>query len=89
MLTRIHPIAGMIGFVTILVFWISTVLTELFGSVQAISAVKQAIPWGFAGPRASADNHRGVRIPNGWRFAERWKIRRKMHRMPIIAGNGI
>ena len=29
---RIHALAGFIAFLTILVFWCSTVLSELFGS---------------------------------------------------------
>lgn len=47
MLRRIHPIAGTISFLTILAFWISTVGSELFGSADMITAVKEAIPWGF------------------------------------------
>jgi hypothetical protein len=47
MLTKLHPIAGVIGFVTILTFWLSTVTSELFGSTAAIAAVKETIPWGF------------------------------------------
>ena len=46
MLRRIHPVAGIIAFLTILTFWSSTVVAELFGSVETITFVKQAIPWG-------------------------------------------
>lgn len=88
MLKRIHPIAGIIGFLTILTFWISTVLSELSGSLQAISAVKQAIPWGFLilVPALIITGASGFRMagasPNG-------RILAKKRRMPFIAGNGL
>ena len=47
MLRRLHPIAGVIGFATILTFWLSTVTSELFGSTAVVAAVKETIPWGF------------------------------------------
>ncbi len=88
MLKRIHPIAGMIGFLTILAFWTSTALSELSGSVQAIAAVKQAIPWGFLilVPALIFTGASGFRMagafPNG-------RILAKKRRMPFIAGNGL
>ncbi|MGA2495535.1 MAG: hypothetical protein ABSF67_21810 [Roseiarcus sp.] len=88
MLKRIHPIAGIIGFLTILTFWTSTVLSELSGSLQAISAVKQAIPWGFLilVPALIITGASGFRMagasPNG-------RILAKKRRMPFIAGNGL
>jgi hypothetical protein len=39
MLKRIHPIAGIVGFLTILTFWTSTVASELYGSAEMIAAV--------------------------------------------------
>ena len=47
MITRIHAIAGGIGFLTILVFMSSTILSELFGSPETIASVKRAILWGL------------------------------------------
>ncbi len=47
MIPRIHAAAGVIGFLTILTFWSSTVASELFGSHEAVAAVKQAILWGM------------------------------------------
>jgi len=88
MLKRIHPVAGIIGFLTILTFWTSTVLSELSGSVQAISAVKQAIPWGFLilVPALIIAGASGFRMagasPDG-------RILAKKRRMPFIAGNGL
>jgi CDGSH-type Zn-finger protein len=47
MIPRIHAAAGVIGFLTILTFWSSTVASELFGSHETVAAVKQAILWGM------------------------------------------
>lgn len=47
MKTRIHAIAGVIGFLTIFAFWTSTVLSELFASHQTIAAVKGMILTGM------------------------------------------
>ncbi len=43
----IHPVAGLVALVTIVTFWFSTVLSEMFGSQATVTAVKSAIPWGF------------------------------------------
>lgn len=43
----IHPIAGTIALLTILTFWLSTVLSEAFGSEALITTVKTTVPWGF------------------------------------------
>ena len=40
MLKRVHPIAGLIGFLTISTFWISTIAAEIFGSRNMIIEVK-------------------------------------------------
>ena len=47
MKTRIHAIAGAIGFLTILTFWTSTVYSEVFGTHETIIAVKNAIVLGL------------------------------------------
>ncbi len=47
MVNIIHPVAGGIALLTIVTFWLSTVLGELFGSVNTIIAIKSIIPWGF------------------------------------------
>ena len=88
MLKRVHPIAGLIAFLTILTFWTSTVASELSGSPEMIVAVKRAIPWGFL-----------VLVPalvitgvSGFRMAGASpdpRIARKKRRMPFIAGNGL
>ena len=37
MRTKIHAIAGVVGFLSIATFWISTFFTELLGSPAAIA----------------------------------------------------
>ncbi len=88
MLKRVHPIAGMIGFLAILTFWTSTVLSELSGSAQAISEVKQAIPWGFLllVPALVVAGGSGLRMAGASHDA---RILGKKRRMPFIAANGV
>ena len=86
--TRIHAIAGVIGFLTILTFWLSTLVSEIFGSLADIATVKNAILWGMI-----------VLIPclvitgaTGASLGKRRKDPRvsvKKKRMPPIAGNGL
>jgi hypothetical protein len=47
MIKIIHPVAGAVAILTIATFWLSTALSELFGSTATIVAVKYAVPWGF------------------------------------------
>ena len=47
MKTKIHPIAGVTGFILILAFVLSTVFSELFGSYETIATVKRIIFWGM------------------------------------------
>ena len=88
MLRRIHPIAGVLGFLVILTFWISTVSSELFGSAETIATVKQAIPWGFLilVPALAIAGATGFRMAGG---SSESRIRSKRLRMPFIAGNGL
>ena len=88
MLKVIHPIAGLLALITISVFWISTVLTELIGQVSMIVTVKTAIPWGLTllipalmvtgGSGFSLSKHRSGRL-----------VDVKRQRMTVIAANGI
>ena len=43
MKTKIHAIAGIIGFLTIALFWTSTLYSELFTDYATIAALKAAI----------------------------------------------
>ncbi len=88
MKTRAHAIAGAIGFFTILTFWSSTVISEVFGSYEAIAMVKGAILKGMfilipamaivGASGASLGKGRGEKL-----------VSAKMKRMPIIAANGL
>ncbi len=88
MLRRIHPVAGIIAFLTILTFWSSTVVAELFGSVETITFVKQAIPWGFLMlvPALAITGASGFWLAG---TSSEPTIVRKKRRMPVIAGNGL
>lgn len=84
----IHPIAGVVAMLTIMTFWVSTVLSELFGSQPTIVAVKSAIPWGFLllVPALAATGGSGFALAKGARGG---LIGSKLKRMPFIAANGI
>lgn len=88
MLRRVHPLAGIIGFLTILAFWLSTVTAELFGTAATVTVVKQAIPWGFVilVPALIVTGASGFRLAGASLDP---RIARKKRRMPFIAGNGI
>lgn len=88
MLTKLHPVAGVIGFVMILTFWLSTATSELFGSTAAIATVKETIPWGFLilVPALAIAGASGFRL--GGASSDR-RIVSKRRRMPIIAANGV
>lgn len=84
----LHPIAGCAALVIIALFWSSTVVSELFGTMAQVVTVKTTIPWGFIIliPALAAT---GI---TGMRRAGRRKgglIARKRRRMPFIAANGL
>jgi len=88
MITRIHAAAGVIGFLTILTFWTSTVASELFGSHEAISAVKQAILWGMLVlvPSMAAAGGTGFKLLGSRSDA---LALAKKRRMMVIGPNGV
>lgn len=88
MIKTIHPIAGVTAFLTIAIFWASTVLVELFGSEAAVAQVKTAIPWGLLVlvPAMAAVGGTGFKRAGGRRGGV---IGAKVKRMPIIAANGV
>jgi len=88
MLKAIHPVAGAVALLTIAIFWLSTALSELFGSTAAVTAVKTAIPWGFLllVPTLAAAGGSGFALAQGARDA---LIGAKRRRMPIVAANGV
>ncbi|MEV6365037.1 hypothetical protein [Nocardia asteroides] len=88
MLARIHPVAASVGLLTILTFWTSTVLVELFGSEAAVRAVKLAIPWGLPVLvlALALTGATGLRLAGGW---DDPVVLAKKRRMPVIAANGL
>lgn len=88
MKTKLHAVAGVIAFLTILTFWTSTVASELFGGPAAIAAVKGAILWGLIVlvPALAITGASGMALGRGRRGAA---VAAKRKRMPFIAMNGL
>ncbi|ABD04746.1 conserved hypothetical protein [Rhodopseudomonas palustris HaA2] len=88
MIRTLHPVAGIIAFVTILCFWLSTVVVELGGDQASIAAVKRAILWGLVllVPAIALAGASGFRLGGKSQHPD---IARKRKRMPVIAFNGI
>jgi len=85
----LHPVAGVLALITIATFWLSTALSELFGSQALVTSVKTAIPWGFLLliPALAIAGGSGFVLSK-----ERAGVRlvvSKLKRMRIIAANGI
>ncbi|MCL3883576.1 hypothetical protein [Marivita sp. GX14005] len=88
-MTRIiHPIAGALALLTIVTFWLSTALSELFASQATVVTVKTLIPWGFflLIPALVAAGGSGFSLAKPMRGP---LISDKKKRMPIIAANGL
>ncbi len=88
MIARIHAAAGVVGFLTILGFWTSTVAVELLGDAAAVASVKRAILWGLwvLVPSLAATGGTGFRLSKS--RAGRL-VEAKLHRMMVIAPNGV
>ncbi|MDK3072163.1 hypothetical protein QO034_03490 [Sedimentitalea sp. JM2-8] len=88
MTKRIHPIAGAAALLTILCFWLSTLLTELFAGAPTVATVKTLIPWGFLIliPALMAAGGSGLRLARTMRGP---LVAAKKKRMPVIAANGL
>lgn len=88
MKTKIHAIAGLVGFLCILSFWSSTAISELFGSYDDIAWIKTMVLRGMI-----------ILIPamvivgaTGMSLGAKRKdpfTKAKKKRMPIIALNGL
>lgn len=88
MKTRIHAIAGGIGFLMILLFWTSTVITELFTSHETIAAAKAMILRGMwiLIPAMAIAGASGMAMGKA-RTDDLAMAKKK--RMPLIAANGL
>ena len=88
MKTKIHAIAGMIGFLTIAIFWMSTIYSELFTDQATIAIIKAVILKGMfvLVPAMVIVGASGMSL--GGKRQDRLSLAKKK-RMPIIAVNGI
>jgi hypothetical protein len=88
MKTKIHAFAGALALLTICGFWSATVISELFGDVSAVAAVKSGILKGMLVliPAMAIAGASGSSLGKGWRSQT---VERKKRRMKIIAANGI
>lgn len=88
MKTRIHAIAGVIGFLTIAAFWTSTLITELVGSHEAIATLKSGILWGMIIliPAMAIVGGSGMSLGQG---RTDQGVLTKKKKMPFIAVNGL
>ena len=85
---RVHPIAGGLALLTMLLFWTSTVAVEILGDRNDIVAVKQAIMWGLLVlvPALAATGGTGFLRAGRSRNAH---IAAKKRRMQVVAPIGI
>lgn len=88
MKTRIHALAGGIGFVMIFLFWTSTAISELFARHETIAAVKGLILKGMfiLIPAMAIVGGSGMVMGRRRKDAP---ARAKKKRMPLIALNGL
>ena len=88
MKTKIHAIAGGIGFVMILLFWTSTVTSELFASHETVAAVKALIlkSMFILIPAMAIAGGSGMSMG---RKRKDTLTKAKKTRMPVIALNGL
>ena len=84
----LHPVAGALALAATLMFWLSTVLSELLGGPEAIHFVKLAIPWGLLllVPALAFTGFSGFRLGGRWKHPV---VTAKRRRMPVIALNGL
>ena len=88
MKTKIHAAAGIIGFLTILTFWSSTLYSELFGSPETIAWVKGMILKGMfiLIPAMAIVGASGMALG---KKSFHPLAKKKKKRMPIIGLNGL
>lgn len=88
MKTKVHAVAGGIGFLMILLFWTSTVTSELFASHETVAAVKALILKGMfiLIPAMAIAGGSGMAMGRKRKDA---LTRAKKKRMPLVAANGL
>lgn len=85
---RLHAIAGIVGFLTILTFWTSTVYSEVFGTEDMIRTVKTMILSGMIVLIPAMAVAGGTGMALGKRRKDPHALAKKK-RMPVIAANGL
>ncbi len=88
MKTKIHALAGVIAFLTILTFWVSTAYTELFGTPENIATVKSMVLNGMFVLIPAMIIAGGSGMALGGKRVDA-KAAAKKKRMPFIASNGL
>ena len=88
MKTKVHAIAGIVGFLCIVTFWSSTAISELFGSYDDITEIKNMVLRGMfiLIPAMAIVGASGMSL--GAKRKDPF-TKAKKKRMPIIALNGI
>lgn len=88
MLNTLHKIAAILATASITIFWLSTIISELFLSHAAITTVKTCILYGLfiLIPSMAVAGGTGFKLAKGRRGGV---LGAKAKRMPIIAANGI
>ena len=89
MAKKLHLIAGLLGTVTIAIFFLSTIIVELLGSHEMVATVKSGIvmPGLFIlVPAIAATGGTGFALSKSWKGR---LIEAKKKRMPFIVGNGL
>jgi hypothetical protein len=86
--SRIHAIAGVLAFVTILAFLSSSLAAELLGNAASIASVKRAIAWALLilVPALIATGASGFAMAG---VSPKGVPATKLKRMQVIAGNGV
>ena len=88
MKSKAHAIAGLIALLTICTFWVSTMISEIFGSADQIILVKSTILLAMfiLIPAIAITGASGFALGGKWKLPQ---ITKKKGRMKIIAANGI
>ncbi|MBG6156879.1 hypothetical protein IWQ52_002704 [Labrenzia sp. EL_159] len=88
MKTRIHAAAGGLGFLMVLIFWTSTVISETFATGADVTVVKSAILMGMFILIPALIVAGGSGMAMGATRTDPLTMAKK-RRMPVIAGNGL
>lgn len=87
-IVKAHRIAAIISLVVLILFWLSTALSELSGLTRWVVTVKTVIPWGLfiLVPALIITGASGFRMMGNSTYPA---IVTKKRRMPFIAFNGV